>query len=290
MLAAVEGGGTKFLCAVGTGPHHVVDRIRIDTSTPDETLGRVVDFLRPHAPERIGVAMFGPLELRTTGPRRGATLITPKAGWSSVPVRERLAEALGADVAIDTDVNAAALAEARWGAAQGADPVVYVTVGTGVGGGAVVHGRPLHGLMHPEMGHVPVPRLALADGTPDPFPGACPFHGRCLEGVASGSALQARRGGEGGAHPDGDPVWDLTAAYLAHGLAAVTLILSPERLVLGGGVMAQPGLHGRVRHHLAAVLAGYVPRPEVGEDMDQWLLPPALPDPGLAGAFALAGA
>jgi fructokinase len=290
MLGAVEGGGTKFLCAVGDGADAVVARTRIETTTPEETLGAVVAFLRTHRPSRVGVAMFGPLELRPASPGFGSTLRTPKAGWVDVAVRARLAEALGVEVAIDTDVNAAALAEARWGAATGADPVVYVTVGTGVGGGAVVHGRPLHGLMHPEMGHLPVPRLAWSDGTPDAYEGACPFHGRCLEGVASGAALRARLGGDPAQLSDDDPVWELTAAYLAHGLASVTLVLSPGRIVLGGGVMGRPGLHAKVRKHLRSVMAQYVPRPELGDAMDRWLVAPALTDPGLAGAFALAGA
>jgi fructokinase len=289
VLAAVEGGGTKFLCAVGDGPDRVAHRTRIDTTTPDETLARVVDFLRPHRPTRLGVATFGPLELRASAAGYGSILTTPKPGWTGVPILARLEGALGVEVAIDTDVNAAALAEQRWGAAQGADPVVYVTVGTGVGGGAVVHGRPLHGLLHPEMGHVPVPRLDIG-GRPDPFEGACPFHGRCLEGVASGTALRARVGGDPERLSDDDPVWDLTARYLAHGLAAMALVLAPERLVLGGGVMARPGLHARVQEHLRSVLADYIPRREAGEAMDLWLVAPALPDPGLWGAFALAGA
>lgn len=290
MVGAIEGGGTKFLCAVGHGPDDVVDRIRIHTSTPDETLARVVEFLRPHAPSAVGVGMFGPLELRRSDPRYGSTLATPKPHWNDVPVRARLAEALGCEVFLDLDVNAAALAEARWGAARGADPAVYVTVGTGIGGGAVVHGKPLHGLMHPEMGHVPVPRLPLANGELDPMPCACPFHAWCLEGVAAGGALRRRLGRDPASVPADDPVWDLTARYLAHGMAAVTMVLSPERLVLGGGVMEHAGLRDRVREHLRTVLGGYVARPELGDQMEGWLVAPALADPGLAGAFALAGA
>lgn len=290
LLGAVEGGGSKFLCAVGEGPDRVVDRARIETTTPEATLDAVAAFFARHQPRALGVATFGPLELRPDAPGFGATLATPKPGWTGVPVRSRLADALGCPVHIDTDVNAAALAEARWGAAQGSDPVVYVTVGTGVGGGAVVGGRPLHGLMHPEMGHVPVPRLALPDGTPDPFEGACPFHGRCLEGLVSATALRARFGVDPAGVPDDDPRWVIWAGYLGLGLASIALVLSPERLVLGGGVMQRTGRHDRVRDRVRAALAGYVPRPELGEDIDRWLVPPALEDPGLWGAFALAGA
>lgn len=290
LLGAVEGGGTKFICAVGQGPDDIVDRARIETGEPYDTLKRVVEFFRPHRPTLIGVAMFGPLELRASSSELGCTLATPKPGWNGVPVSRRLATALGCDVRIDTDVNAAALAEARWGAAIGADPVAYVTVGTGIGGGAMVQGRPLHGLLHPEMGHVPVPRLAMADGTPDPYPCSCPFHRWCLEGVASGHALRERLGADPASASDGDPIWELTARYLAHGMASITMVLSPERLVLGGGVMARRGLIERVRVELRSVLGGYLPRPEVGDAIDRWLVPPALPVPGLAGAFALAGA
>ncbi|MFW6066716.1 MAG: ROK family protein [Myxococcota bacterium] len=290
LLGAIEGGGSKFLCAVGRGPWDVVDRTRIETGAPYETLAQVVEFLRPYKPSVVGVGMFGPLELRRDRREHGSTLDTPKPGWRAVPVRQRLEAALGCEVRIDTDVNAAALAESRWGAAQGADPVVYVTVGTGVGGGAVVHGRPLHGLLHPEMGHVPLPRLALADGTTDTARSACPFHRWCLEGAASGAALRMRLGRDPAEVPGDDPVWDLTARYLAHGMAAIALVLSPERLVLGGGVMERSGLRARVGASVRQLLGGYVPRPELGDHVDRWLVAPALEAPGLAGAFALAGA
>jgi len=288
LLGAVEGGGTKFVCAVGRGPDDIVEQVRFETRGPDETLGRAIEFLRPHAPSKIGVAMFGPLELSPdAGEGYGAMLGTPKPGWAGAPVRARLAAALGAPVAIDTDVNAAALGEQRWGAARGADPVVYVTVGTGVGGGVVVHGRPVHGLMHPELGHLPMPRLADASGAPDPFEGACPFHGRCLEGLASGTALAARLG-DPSATPASDPVWELVAGYVAHGLAAAVLLLSPERIVIGGGVMErQPHLLPRVRRRLREVLAGYVARPELDEGLDAYVVPPRFEHAGLAGAFAL---
>ena len=293
LYAAVEGGGTKFVCALGRGPGQVLDRARIDTTTPEETLARVGDFLAAAAGGRplaaVGIACFGPLELDERSPRYGCLLATPKPGWSGAPIAGPLRERLGAPVALDTDVNGAALAEWRWGAAQGCDPALYLTVGTGIGGGAVVAGRPLRGLLHPEMGHIPLPRLPGPDGRPDDFPGVCPFHGACFEGLASGPALQARLGRPPAeAHPD-HPVWELEAGYLAWALATYVLVLSPQRLVVGGGVLRQAHLLDRVRRRLPEALAGYVRRPAVGSDVAQYVVPPRFgQDAGLMGAFALA--
>ncbi len=272
MLAAIEGGGTKFLCAVGDGPDAVAEAVRIETTTPDETLGRVAAFLERHSVDAVGLAMFGPVDLRT-----GRTLETPKPGWAGVPVRARVAEAArGAPVTLDTDVNAAALAEQRLGAGEGEDPILYLTVGTGIGGGVVVGGAPLHGLLHPEIGHLSVP---LIDG--DDFPGTCPFHGRCLEGMASGTALSARLGQPAETAPADHPAFDRAARYIGAGLATVTLVLSPRRIVVGGGVTKHHDLLPAVRQSLADHLAGYLPAlPSV--------VAPKLPDPGLAGAFLLA--
>lgn len=278
MLAAVEGGGTKFLCAVGEGPDAIAERARFETTTPDETLGRIADFLRRFDVDAVGVATFGPLDLAA-----GTTLDTPKPGWSHVNVRGRIAEACGgAPVAFETDVNAAALAEQRMGAGQGADPLLYVTVGTGVGGGLVVHEQPVHGLMHPEVGHLPVPVL---DG--DDFAGACPFHGRCLEGVASGTALRARLGRPPDEVPAGDPAWALTARHIGAALASVVLVASPRRIVVGGTVTRARNLLPGIRRALADSLAGYVRRPEL-DDLDRYVVAPHFEDAGLIGAFLLA--
>jgi fructokinase len=203
---------------------------------------------------------------------------TPKPGWSRVDVAGTFRRALRVPVTIETDVNSAAFAEERWGAGIGCDPVVYVTVGTGIGGGAIVHGRPLHGATHPEMGHMRVPRHP-----DDPFPGACPFHGDCLEGLASGAAIRVRRGLPGEALTVDDPVWALEARYLALGLANIVTMLSPRRIIVGGGVMRQPSLLERVRGEMRALLAGYVRMPE------GLVVPPALGDrAGVLGALALA--
>lgn len=305
LYAAIEGGGTKFLCALATAPRPdaVVASRRIDTGDAAATLARAADFLGRAAADRtgrivaLGVACFGPIELDERSPRYGHMLATPKPGWSDEPVLPRLAERLDlplARVRWDTDVNAAALGEARWGAGQGADPLVYVTVGTGIGGGVVVDGRPIHGLMHPEIGHLPVPPLRLPDGTLDPFPGAgCPFHSRCWEAMAAGPALAARLGGPADHVPDDHPVWAIEAGYLALGLASCVLALSPRRIVIGGGVVESRAatLLPRVRAELRSILNGYVPRAELDAEIDRFVVPPALADPSsaLAGALALAG-
>lgn len=284
ILGAIEGGGTTFRVAVGTGPDDVVERQSFPTTTADETLARVIEVLGPHRPAAVGVAMFGPLELRASaGEARGSTLRTPKPGWDSVPVRARLAAALGAEVTVDTDVNGAALAEARVGAARGADPVVYVTVGTGVGFGVVVGGQPLHGLLHPELGHA-----AIVPDDDDSFPGTCPFHGRCLEGMAAGPALERRIGGNPASLREDHPELSRIGRYVGRGLAMAVLALSPERIVLGGGVGRRPAVLEAARRELVSALAGYVPRDELGPEVSRYVVAPALEDAGLTGAWLLA--
>jgi len=249
----------------------------VPTTTPPETLGRVADFLRPHA-ERVaavGIACFGPIDLDRRSPTFGWITTTPKPGWARVDVVGAF-RALGVPVVFDTDVNGAALGEHRWGAGRGVDPFVYLTVGTGIGGGAIVNGRPLHGLVHPEMGHVPIPR-----DPEDSFTGACPYHGGCLEGLASAVALRARWGTAPEALPAEHEAWRLQARYLALGIVAITAVLSPRRIALGGGVMGAAGLLERVRRDVADRLAGYVRAPE--------LVAPALGErAGVLGAIALA--
>jgi fructokinase len=249
------------------------------TTSPGQTLGRAIDFFHAQGPlTGLGIASFGPLDLDPASPTAGFITDTPKPGWSGVDVVGTFRRALGVPVTLDTDVNGAALAEWRWGAGAGCDPVVYVTVGTGIGGGAIVGGRPLHGPAHPEMGHMRVPRDPA-----DAFAGTCPFHGDCLEGLASGAAVRARRGLPGEALTVDDPVWVLEARYLGLGLANIMTVLSPRRIVVGGGVMRQPSLLPRVRAEVAAILAGYV---RVPEDL---IVPPGLGErAGVLGALALA--
>ena len=289
LLGAIEGGGTKFVCAVGSSAECIMDTCRIDTRDPETTLRDVVDFFARHPIEALGIGMFGPLELRA-GANHGSLLATPKPGWAGYQFLKCLEKHFAIPIAIDTDVNAAALGEARAGAAQGCNVVLYVTVGTGVGGGVLVEGRPLHGLMHAEFGHVPVPVLRDVDGQWDTFEGSCPYHGRCLEGLIAGPALLRRTGKRGETLDPTDVAFDWAARYLGVGLASAVLTLSPERIVVGGGVMASARLLPKVRASLIEALAGYVVRDELTTTgIDAYVVPPALgAHAGISGAFVLA--
>ncbi len=282
LYGGIEAGGTKFVCVVGRGPGEILARQRIDTSDPSATLEECSAFFaRQGSIRSLGIASFGPLELRPSHPDYGHITTTPKPGWSGTDLVGPFAERLRVPVAIDTDVNGAALAEVRWGAAKGLRNAVYVTVGTGVGGGAVVDGTPVTGMVHPEMGHVSISRRSGDD-----FGGVCPFHGDCFEGMASGPAIEARWGQPAELVHDTERMVEIEAATIAAGLRQIVYVLAPERIVLGGGVSKLPGLHDRVNDELVdqmsdyAVLAGH---------RSAFVVPPGLgDDAGVAGALALA--
>jgi fructokinase len=289
LVGAIETGGTKIACAVGTGPGDLRATAAFPTTTPAETLGRALDFFRDqmrHAPiAALGIAAFGPLDLDPASATYGAITTTPKPGWAGTDLVTIFRDGLVVPVAIDTDVNAAAVGEHRWGAARGLDALVYVTVGTGIGGGALVGGRPLHGLGHPEMGHIRVPH----DRDADPFAGACPYHGDCLEGLASAPAVARRWGRRPEALAAHHPAWALEARYLALGLVSAIGLLAPRRIVLGGGLLRQPVLLPLVRAQVLGLLNGYVPAAAIGGRMDDYLVQPALGSrAGVLGALALA--
>jgi fructokinase len=291
----IEGGGTRFRCLLGSGPApaDIVAEDSFPTTTPAETLAAVAGFFVRHQAAYtiagLGVACFGPVELDPTSPRYGWITTTPKPGWTDTDVVGLLQARLGMPVAWETDVNGALIGEHRWGAARGLRSAVYFTIGTGIGGGALVDGRPVHGLLHPEMGHIPIAALAGTDG---PFAaGACPYHGGgCLEGVASGLALAARAGRPLATLPPDDPLWEDEARYLAYAATVATLLLSPQRIIFGGGVMLnQPQLFPLLRTHLLAQLNGYVRHPAITDDVATYLVPPLLgARAGVLGALALA--
>ncbi len=281
-VGAIELGGTKTVVAVGLADGTPHEEERFPTTTPRETLDRAVEWLRGRGGvRRMGVASFGPIRVSRAAADFGTMLATPKEHWRGYPVAGHLREAFpGLDLELDTDVNAAALAEARIGAARGCADVVYITIGTGIGGGILSDGRLIHGVMHPEFGHLKVPR---APG--DDFPGVCPFHGDCLEGMASGPAITGRWKKPGHELPAEHPAWEMEAWYLAHGILALLAVVSPARVIVGGGVSQAEGLHESINRLLREKAAGYFPGVD---DSSPLVVPPALgQEAGIRGALLL---
>jgi fructokinase len=286
MYAGIEAGGTKWVCAVGTGPDNLTALERFPTTIPAETLARTIDFLGQfRGLKAIGVGSFGPIDLHADSPTYGYITTTPKAGWQFTDVVGPLRAAFNVPVGFDTDVNAAALGEGRWGAAQGLSNFVYLTIGTGIGGGAVVNGQLLHGLLHPEMGHM----LMRRDPARDPFTGDCPFHQDCLEALATGPALEKRWGARAETLPAEHPAWALEAHYLAQAMVNLICLLSPERIILGGGVMHQPQVFELLRPEVQRMLNSYLQMPQITERIAEYVVPPGLGDrAGVLGSIALA--
>jgi len=289
-FGAIEAGGTKFVCAIGDASGRILTETRFPTTDPATTLGALVACLRRQEAEwgplaAIGVAAFGPLDLNPASPHHGRILDTPKAGWTGTNIAAALAREFALPVAIDTDVNAAALGEHRWGACQDIEDLVYVTVGTGIGGGALVSGQRVHGLMHPEIGHL-LPRRHPLDTE---FRGVCPFHGDCFEGLASGPAILARSGASLETLAADHPQWEIEADYLAQLCTQLVFALSPRRIVLGGGVMNQARLLPMIRRRAQHWLGGYVQRVELKAGIDGYLVAPGLgAQSGIRGALAIA--
>lgn len=276
-LGGIEAGGTKFRCAWGTGPQDA-EVSEFPTGEPGETIARAIQFFHSREPvEAIGIGSFGPIDPGPQSPTFGYITTTPKRAWRNFDFVSAIRAEIPVPVAFDTDVNAAALAESRWGAAHGLRSFVYLTVGTGLGGAAFIDGRLLHGRLHPEMGHMRIPH----DRVRDPFPGNCPYHGDCLEGLAAGPAIAGRWGQAAHLLPDGHPCWDLEAEYLALGVASLACVLSPERIVLGGGVMQRQELFPKIRGRVSDLINGYLEPPDI--------VPPTLGTrAGALGALALA--
>jgi fructokinase len=289
LLAGIEGGGTKFVCGLADLQLNTVTTATISTRTPAETLDDVVAFFRANAPAgsiaALGIASFGPVDVNDASPTYGRILATPKPGWSHVPIVQPLGERLGvAQISIETDVTAAALAEHVRGAARGLRSSAYVTIGTGIGAGFVQDGRPLRTMLHPEFGHIRIPH----NRAQDPYEGCCPFHGDCLEGLASGPAVEHRWNQRPSDLPDDHPAWTMEADYVAHGLVNMIFTVCPQRIVIGGGI----GLRLNwtyLRSHVRRLLGDYLSLPELTDRISDYIVPPALGDAaGLTGAFILA--
>ena len=286
-FAAIELGGTRAAVTVGTGPEDHAEPIAIPTTQPAETIAAIGDALQTlqrqgRAFSRIGIASFGPLGVNAERGDWGLIGATPKPGWSGAAIAGPLAERFTVPVVIETDVNAAALGEARWGAARGCSQVVYVTVGTGVGIGAVIMGRPVHGALHPEAGHVRPRRIAG-----DAYEGHCPWHGDCLEGLICGPALAERLGRPADTLEDTDPIFDLAGAYLGEALASIALVVSPEKIVIGGGVGRRAAVLAGARIAFERAIAGYVST-RAGDGSALIVAPKLGSHSGLLGAMSLA--
>jgi fructokinase len=289
LYGGIEAGGTKFVCVVASSPSDIRSRVRIGTTSPRETLGQVIDFFKKESLkypiESAGIGSFGPIDLDPSSPTYGHITTTPKPGWKDVDMAGTIQRGTNLPVKLDTDVNAAALGEGRWGAAQGLSDFVYITVGTGIGGGAVVGGQLVHGLLHPEMGHMLIPH----DLHLDPFPGSCSFHADCLEGLASGTSILKRWSQLAEHLPPDHPAWALESAYLARAIMNLICILSPRRVILGGGVGKQPKLQALVRTQVKTLLNDYFASPQIQDCLDQYIVSPGLGDlAGVMGALVLA--
>jgi fructokinase len=289
LYGGIEGGGTKFICIVAHGPGDIIDEIRFATTTPQETLQRVCDFFSPYNRDgqlnSIGLGSFGPVDVDPNSPTYGFITTTPKPNWANTNILGMLKRELGIPVAIDMDVAASALGEYRWGACQDVDPCLYLTVGTGIGGSYIKDGKTLRGLVCLEMGHIRIPH----DHALDPFPGACPFHADCFEGLANGPAIQKRFGQPPETLSDDDPYWDVEASYIAAALANYILTFPPRKIVLGGGVMHRAFLFPMVRKGVSALLNNYLAHPQLTGSLDDYIVPPALGyRSGGLGALALA--
>lgn len=290
LYGGIEAGGTKFICVIGNGSGAIRAETRFPTTNPEDTLGQAVRFFEDYQNntgeriQAIGISSFGPIDLNPGSPTFGFITQTPKPGWSNTDVVGTIRK-LGVEVYFDTDTNGAAIGEHKWGAAQGFDNFLYFTIGTGIGGGGIFNGKPLHGLVHPEMGHIPLPHDMISD----PFPGSCPFHGDCFEGLASGPAIEARWKTRGETLANDHPAWALEAHYIAVAMQGFICSFSPTRIILGGGVMNQPQLFPLIRSEVKELLNGYVQSPVILEAIGTFIVPPGLGSrAGVMGALALA--
>lgn len=283
ILGALEAGGTKMVCAVGNESGIITSRIEIPTETPELTVPKMIAYFKEHSIKALGIGTFGPADPDPTSETFGSITTTPKLAWANYNIRNAFAEELKIPVGFDTDVNAAALGEATYGCLREVKNGIYITIGTGIGVGVLAEGKLLHGMLHPEGGHILLERHPN-----DHYKGCCPYHKNCFEGLASGPAIQARYNKKAAELADFPEVWDLEADYIAKALVNYILILSPERIVLGGGVMHQKQLFPLIRNKTVQYLNGYIKTKQI-EHIDSYIVPPSLNDnQGVLGCLKLA--
>lgn len=280
MLGAIEAGGTKFVCAVGDASGNIIESVQIPTTVPNETMPKVIEFFKKYPIKAMGIGSFGPIDVNLESKTYGFITSTPKIAWRNYPFVQSILDAFAVPTGFNTDVNVAALGEATLGAAKGLDSCLYITIGTGIGAGAIVQGKLLQGLSHPEMGHILIRRHP-----DDSYRGKCPYHLDCLEGLAAGPAIEERWGAKGVNLEDKDEVWDLEGYYTAQALMQYILILSPKKIILGGGVMHQRQVFTAINKYLKEFVSGYVTLP----DLETYIVSPGLGDKaGIIGALLLA--
>lgn len=282
-IGAIEAGGTKFVCGIGSESGAIEERISFPTGHPERVMEQVIEYFKDKKVEAIGIGTFGPIDIDPLSETYGSVTTTPKPGWSGFPFLETLKREFRVPFGWDTDVNAAAYGEAAWGAAKGLDSCVYFTIGTGIGVGVYSEGRLVHGLVHPEGGHI-LPRRHPDDR----FSGHCPYHGDCLEGLAAGPAIEKRWGVKGSELGADHPAWAMEAYYLGQAVTSAILMLSPKIVILGGGVMQQKHLLPMIRAEVGKNLNGYVNAAALQAGMDNYIVAPGLGDnAGLSGSLAL---
>lgn len=282
ILGALEAGGTKMVCAIGNEKGEIFEQISIPTRTPETTVPEMIDYFREKKVEALGIGCFGPIDPNRGSGTYGYITSTPKLAWADYNIVGAFEEALGCPVGFDTDVNGSVLGEVTFGQAKGKSCVIYITIGTGVGAGIYIEGKLLHGMLHPEAGHVLIQKRSG-----DTFEGKCPYHKNCLEGLAAGSAIKERWGQDAVQLKDRTEVWDLEAYYIAQALTGYILTLSPQLIILGGGVMHQEQLFPLIRSHVKEMLNGYIKTRELA-DLEHYIVPASLhDDQGIMGCLEL---
>ena len=283
-FGAIEAGGTKFLVAIGDINGNITNRETIPTTTPKETISKIIEYFKKNPVDSIGLACFGPIDPDKNSKTYGYITTTPKPGWANYDICGEIKKEINVPIGFDTDVNGACLGEAKFGGAKGLNNALYLTIGTGIGGGALVEGNLLHGLLHPEMGHISIVRK-----DDDNYEGICPFHKCCLEGMCSGPAIEARYGMKGADIPKDHKAWDLIGYYIGQACSIYVLTLSPKKIIIGGGVMNRTHVFDYIRKYTQQFLNKYIQKNEVFNEIDNYIVPSQLGDnSGILGAIALA--